>query len=461
VLRVSALVAADVVALGVARLVLRGIGDEQWLGGTIGHLMRELIPRGMYPVLPTVSAIVLGLLALGTYGPGDNRRDPSRIASGVLLAVGLMYWTHLWSAASVLGITGFVVTTVAVIGLVVSSRVLVDLFARRYRIRVERASRTLLVGTKEDLDEAWRLDALHDEAEFKVVGELHFDALHAESLNASVDQLVIAIDRDRVDTVIVVGSVSHHAFSQLLSIVDCAGCTVYALPRVLGRGEFEPTLIWRRGQPMVQITKPALRAWQLLLKRILDFAIASSALVVLSPIFAIIAIAIRLDSAGPVFFRQERVGRGGRPFRILKFRSMRVGAEQQLTNLQSQSLYQDARLFKMPSDPRTTRVGSFLRRRSLDELPQLINVLLGHMSLVGPRPPVPQEVALYDEHHYARFEMRPGITGPWQVNGRNNVTEFERVVDLEVAYMRHWSIWKDVAILVRTIPVVLRMDGAH
>jgi lipopolysaccharide/colanic/teichoic acid biosynthesis glycosyltransferase len=212
---------------------------------------------------------------------------------------------------------------------------------------------------------------------------------------------------------------------------------------------------------MVQITKPALRAWQLLLKRVLDFLISAIALVLLSPIFAIIAIAIRVDSAGPVFFRQERVGRGGRRFMILKFRSMTVGAEEQLIQLQGQSLYQDARLFKMLRDPRATRVGNFLRRRSLDELPQLINVVMGQMSLVGPRPPVPQEVALYDEHHYARFEMRPGITGPWQVNGRNNVTDFERVVDLEVAYMRHWSIWKDVAILIQTIPAVVRMDGAH
>ena len=102
-----------------------------------------------------------------------------------------------------------------------------------------------------------------------------------------------------------------------------------------------------------------------------------------------------------------------------------------------------------------------LRRTSLDELPQLLNVVVGNMSLVGPRPPVPQEVALYDEHHYARFEMRPGITGPWQVSGRNNVTDFERVVDMEVGYMRHWSIWKDFEILFRTVPAVLRMDGAH
>jgi lipopolysaccharide/colanic/teichoic acid biosynthesis glycosyltransferase len=112
-------------------------------------------------------------------------------------------------------------------------------------------------------------------------------------------------------------------------------------------------------------------------------------------------------------------------------------------------------------DPRVTRIGAFLRRTSLDELPQLWNVLLGHMSVVGPRPPLPCEVALYQEHHYTRLNMRPGMTGPWQASGRNRITDFEEVVRLESAYIRQWSIWKDLAILLRTIPVVLRMDGAH
>jgi lipopolysaccharide/colanic/teichoic acid biosynthesis glycosyltransferase len=140
---------------------------------------------------------------------------------------------------------------------------------------------------------------------------------------------------------------------------------------------------------------------------------------------------------------------------------MVANAERLKSKLECESVYTDQRLFKVRRDPRVTRFGVLLRRTSLDELPQLFNVVAGQMSLVGPRPPVPQEVALYDEHHYARFEMRPGITGPWQVGGRNNITDFERVVDLEVGYMRHWSIWKDFEILIRTVPAVLRMDGAH
>lgn len=456
----SVLLGADIIALMLSRSLVRGVGDWGWFGVRFAHVVRELIPRGTYPIVPTIFAIILGLLALGTYGPGDNRRDPSRLTSGVLLALGLMYWTRLWIDGSLIGFAGFGCTTICVAALVVVGRALVDEAARRYRVRTDRASRTLLIGGNADLRDARRLEALQDEAEFNIICQLDVEP-GLELASGSVDELVATIERERVDTVVVVGAVSDTLFRNLMNILDSAGCTVYALPRALGRGEFEPNLVWRRGQPMVQITKPALRASQLVLKRAIDLAGATFGLVALSPIFLLVAIAILLDSSGPVFFRQERVGRGGRLFKILKFRSMAVDAESRQEELQKQSVYKDGRLFKLRSDPRMTRVGRFLRRTSIDELPQLLNVVMGQMSLVGPRPPVPQEVLLYDEHHYARFEMRPGITGPWQVSGRNNVTEFERVVDLEVTYMRHWSIWKDLSILLRTLPAVLRMDGAH
>jgi lipopolysaccharide/colanic/teichoic acid biosynthesis glycosyltransferase len=136
-------------------------------------------------------------------------------------------------------------------------------------------------------------------------------------------------------------------------------------------------------------------------------------------------------------------------------------AEKRQDGIAARSIYGDGRLFKVKDDPRVTRVGRFLRRTSLDELPQLWNVMRGDMSLVGPRPPVPQEVALYEEHHFARFHMKPGITGPWQVGGRNNVTSFEEIVRLEADYMRYWSIGKDIEILLRTLPAVLGQRGAH
>jgi lipopolysaccharide/colanic/teichoic acid biosynthesis glycosyltransferase len=213
--------------------------------------------------------------------------------------------------------------------------------------------------------------------------------------------------------------------------------------------------------PLVQLTRPGLQGQQLVLKRVVDVIVATLGLIVLAPIFAAVALAVQLSSKGPVIFRQRRVGAGGRLFDILKFRSMVDGADAQRGQLTAASMYGDGRLFKLSRDPRVTAVGRFLRRTSLDELPQLWNVLRGEMSLVGPRPPLPSEVALYDEHHYSRFDMKPGITGPWQVNGRNRVTDFDEVIRLETAYLRRWMIWKDFAILLRTIPVVLRMDGAH
>ena len=136
-------------------------------------------------------------------------------------------------------------------------------------------------------------------------------------------------------------------------------------------------------------------------------------------------------------------------------------AEARRDGLEQDSLYNDQRLFKLKNDPRVTRIGLFLRRTSLDELPQLWNVLTGDMSLVGPRPPLPAEVDLYEEHHYTRFDVKPGMTGPWQVNGRNLITDFEEIIRLETEYIRGWTIWKDLGLLLRTVPVVLFMRGAH
>ena len=140
---------------------------------------------------------------------------------------------------------------------------------------------------------------------------------------------------------------------------------------------------------------------------------------------------------------------------------MCVNAEDRKGELRNSSIYEDRRLFKVINDPRVTRVGAFLRKTSLDELPQLFNVLVGQMSLVGPRPPLPSEVALYEQHHFCRFDVKPGMTGPWQVSGRNRITDFEEVVRLERQYIRNWSVAADLKILLRTVPVVLRGVGAH
>jgi lipopolysaccharide/colanic/teichoic acid biosynthesis glycosyltransferase len=236
------------------------------------------------------------------------------------------------------------------------------------------------------------------------------------------------------------------------------------------RPEFVPSLrstdsalrqIWREKQPPIELTATIVQGWPYVAKRVIDVVGSGVGLILLSPLFGLIAVLIRVESPGSAIFTQSRVGRRARVFKILKFRTMVDKAEKRRDELLPLSLYSDARLFKVRDDPRLTRMGRLLRRTSLDELPQLVNVLRGEMSLVGPRPPLPSEVALYEERHYGRFDVMPGITGPWQVGGRNDITEFERVVALEAEYIQGWSLWRDLGILFRTIPVVITGRGAH
>ena len=173
----------------------------------------------------------------------------------------------------------------------------------------------------------------------------------------------------------------------------------------------------------------------------------------------LIALAIKLDSKGPVLFAQIRVGKDEQLFSCYKFRSMRMGAEQELDNLLDKNEV-DGPIFKIKDDPRVTKVGRFLRRTSLDELPQLFDVLLGHMSLVGPRPAIPSEVQRYQPWHKRRLEVSPGITGLWQVSGRSELT-FDEQVLLDIYYIENWSPMLDIQILLRTIPKVLLREGAY
>jgi len=181
--------------------------------------------------------------------------------------------------------------------------------------------------------------------------------------------------------------------------------------------------------------------------------------VVLSPVFLVLALMVRRDSPGPAFFTQERVGINGKRFHMLKFRSMVVDAEAQLPTLLDSSDGNGV-LFKLKADPRVTRVGAFLRRWSLDELPQLVNVLLGDMSLVGPRPPLASEVERYDEWMNRRLLVRPGITGLWQTQGRSDLS-WEDSVRLDLYYVENWSLTGDVILLFRTVRSVVRAHGAY
>ncbi len=233
-------------------------------------------------------------------------------------------------------------------------------------------------------------------------------------------------------------------------------CVAPALLDVAGpRTTIRPTA----GLPLLHLDHPEFNGTRRLVKAAFDRAVAALALLLLLPLLAVVALAIKLGDGGPVLFRQVRVGKDGRPFTLYKFRSMVTDAEKMLVDLTKHN-ESDGVLFKIRKDPRITRVGSFLRRYSLDELPQLINVLIGTMSLVGPRPALPSETETYGDHVRRRLAVKPGITGLWQVNGRSDLP-WDEAVRLDVRYVENWSFVLDLQILWKTWAAVMHGSGAY
>jgi exopolysaccharide biosynthesis polyprenyl glycosylphosphotransferase len=459
--RITVLMVGDVAALIVLRVLLRGIRDGLWLGSAAAGAASGLVPQGALPLVQLIPAVLLGLIVLDTYGASDSRRDSGRIMAGATLGLGLPFWGYLWSHFSPLALPGFVVLATIVSLSLISERHLIDNAVRRLWPIGAGAARALLIGRPEDTLHALEHPALADAREFTLGGAVDPLEPRLDHGKEGFSRLCQTIKQYRADTVVLAGPLDDEAFAVVMEAAGAAGCQLYALSRSFALGGLEFQTVWRRGAPLVSLNRPGLRGRQLLLKRALDVVISGLGFVLLSPLFLTTAAAVRLSSSGPIFFRQTRVGLGGKQFKITKFRSMVLDAEAHRDDLAPKSLYTDARLFKVKDDPRVTPLGNFLRRTSLDELPQLWNVLRGDMSLVGPRPPLPSEVDLYEDHHYSRFDVKPGITGPWQVSGRNSITDFEEVIRLETDYIRGWTIWKDLGILLRTVPVVLKMRGAH
>jgi exopolysaccharide biosynthesis polyprenyl glycosylphosphotransferase len=334
---------------------------------------------------------------------------------------------------------------------------------RAANLRIAGPERVFMVAPAEDLSLLKRKLDDHPEYEMALVGTVGRDSaealglpLHAEpgeieSVIASgkVDHLLVRLDADFIprDQILELRRACHR---QGLRFGCFAGAKDLLSPGV--------QIDYVEGIGILTSDPPVLSRTSNLLKRGMDLAISLPALILLSPLLALIAISIKLDSRGPALFRQVRVGKEGRCFKLAKFRTMVDDAERLTAELMEQS--SDPNWLFLEHDPRVTRVGRVLRATSLDELPQLWNVLRGEMSLVGPRPPLPREVAQYKTRHYVRFEVAPGITGPWQVSGRNEITDFETVVELEQNYIAGWTVWRDLALLLRTVPAVLSMRGA-
>ena len=278
---------------------------------------------------------------------------------------------------------------------------------------------------------------------------------------AGMADAVEALERTRADAV-VVASASETAGQYLRDLswrLEGTNIEILVAPGLVevspDRLQVRPTTSF----PLIHIREPQFRGVRRLVKSVFDRCVAALALFFLAPVLLALAIAVRVSGPGPVLYRQERVGVNGRTFTILKFRSMVIDAEQRLSDIQDASI-SDGLLFKMREDPRVTPVGRWLRRLSLDELPQLFNVLGGTMSLVGPRPPLPSEVARYDSQVQRRLLVKPGLTGLWQISGRSDLP-WEEAVRLDLRYVENWSLSLDLRIMWRTGRAVVRSSGAY
>lgn len=278
-----------------------------------------------------------------------------------------------------------------------------------------------------------------------------------------LDELETILGREVVDEVIF--ALPHNyvgKVEKLMQMCESRGLTV-KVALDFNNMSFAKSCITSVGTiPVITYHTVSLNDGQIMLKRGMDIigAIVGLILTVIVSIF--IVPAIKLDSPGPVLFKQKRMGKNGRTFFMYKFRSMCNDAEHLKAKLAAQNEVKDGMMFKIKDDPRITRVGAFIRKTSIDELPQFINVLKGDMSLVGTRPPTMDEVSKYENFHHRRISIKPGLTGLWQISGRSNITDFDQVVELDTLYIDNWSVWKDVSILLRTVwMIVKRKQGAY
>lgn len=330
--------------------------------------------------------------------------------------------------------------------------------------RVMKRRRTLIVGSGREARLVHRKLMAHPEYGLDVVGFLGNGEDHDDEIGpvlGSRDDIAKVIDEHDIDRVLLGSSIaSHDEMLDLIRTVRRPDVQVSIVPHYFEIFTSRAILDEVEGMPVVTLPPMNLGRSSRLLKRTFDLALASFGLLVLSPVLLLVALAIRLDSKGPALFRQPRRGRYGSTFHIVKFRTMRIGAEADRSDVLHMNEV-DGPLFKIKGrDPRVTRVGAFLRRTSLDELPQLWNVVKGQMSLVGPRPFVVYEADKITGWAQRRLDMTPGITGLWQVLGRNDIP-FDEMTKLDYLYVTNWSVWWDLKILCQTIPVVLGKRGAY
>ena len=421
----------------------------------------------VYILTTAIWLIMLALFQTRAMGIIGEAAEYKRVLHATGLAFGIVAIAFVLIQSQGIRTQLLIALPVGVTGLLVG-RWVWRRWLQRQRVAGHFVSRALVVGNRYDVDyvisslEADGLHAYHvvgvildDNAGDLTVGERSYtsigsmDDVAAQATALGADSVILASlpENDRGYVKRLTWQLEGTAAELSLSspLVDVAG------PRM----SLRPV----EGLPLIQVQIPTFDGGRHLLKRGFDIVVASIALIFVGLAAPFIALAIKIDSRGPVFFQQPRVGRDGNSFAMFKFRSMRVDAEDVLHELQAQN-EGSGPLFKMKRDPRVTRVGAFIRKFSIDELPQFWNVLIGDMSIVGPRPPLPRETDHYITETYRRLYIRPGITGPWQVSGRSHLS-WEESVRLDLRYVENWSVTGDMLLVCKTVGTVLRPHGAY
>jgi exopolysaccharide biosynthesis polyprenyl glycosylphosphotransferase len=463
---IAALVFTDSLMASLAIVVAWALRYQYEIGGDVpGESQVDLL--GYLPVgLLFVLFCLVGYQMRGSYRM-TRASSPTAEAMAVIgsTAVAAML---VFAIASLLRLPAFSRLTIiyawifAMLFTIVGRAVLRSLRAQLYRAGVG-TQRAIVVGNNRLARMVMQMLTQEHHLGYQVVGfvdqSMRTDFGRFRALG-SIEQLPSLIDELEASRVLVALPSSQHE-DALWVLEHCRrdGVSVSLVPDLFDVQLSHVRMDSLCGIPMFGVKETNISGWNLIVKRVMDATVSALALLALSPLFAIVGLAIRLDSPGPVFFKQIRLGKGGTPFVCYKFRSMYEDAEAQLEKLRTLN-EADGPIFKMRQDPRLTRVGRLLRRTSIDELPQLWNVWRGDMSLVGPRPPIPAEVEAYEEWHRRRLEVVPGLTGLWQVSGRSTLS-FEEMVMLDIYYIENWSLGLDLQILLRTVPAVVATAGAY
>jgi exopolysaccharide biosynthesis polyprenyl glycosylphosphotransferase len=426
-------------------------------------------PYGVYlPLQAGYTLLMVLFLAVdGAYTPrrGGNWLNEAYRVFNASTTVGVIVFAAVFFTLPEFYSRALIILAVAfTFGALSLARLLLRLVQMRLRRRGLGVAQVLIVGAGELGRTVMRTIVAQPELGYSIVGFVDDDPHKTEvgryKTLGSLDHVEKVLRQERVDEVIItLPWMYQRKIVGLVRACEASGVRARVVPDLFQLSINRLDVDDIGGIPILGIKEAQIPRVGRLVKRALDVSLSALALTLASPVMLLAALAIRLESPGPILFRQKRIGEHGGTFTIFKFRSMREGAEEEQEQLRSLN-ESSGPLFKMRNDPRLTRLGNLLRRTSVDELPQFINVVRGEMSIVGPRPGLPQEVAQYQPWHRQRLEVPPGITGLWQVSGRSDLT-FDEMCLLDIYYIENWSLAFDLLIMLRTIPRVLFARGAY